>query len=544
MGRRWIAAAALALLGAFAAPAQAALTADSMLAPETVVAIDLQLAPAALEALEAAPGKYVEGTFSLAESTDGTPAGLGAFSPPIAVGIRLKGSASFESLAGKAAFKVKFNEFVKGQKFLGLKKMTLNSMVQDPSMTHEVLAYEAFRAAGIVAPHAGYAYVRLNGVDYGLHLNLETLDDVALEKRFGDFLDPPQHLYEGGGNVDVTPGGAGAFEVDEGDEEDRGDLEALIAAVAEPAPDFSTRMAAVADLGQMTTMWAAERYLAHWDGYTGTPTNNYYLYSEPSGRFQMLPWGTDQTVEHWWMPFAGSGGELFDQCQADPVCRQDYRDAMVAVKASSEALDLPAQALAIAQLLAPWQAREIAESERELYDAEEIEAAVDDVLYFFERRTDLLEAWLADGTEPGEDPDPGEEPDPEPQSGPQEHHQIHPQPVSAGDPAPPAALSGRFEVDRSRLSRGVLLTRIAIPGPGTVWQLGQIVGADGALRACAGKLQVTAAGRPTLRCRLTPEARDRLAKRPLTLRLETRLEAGGGIVAAVRRDVVLPRQAR
>src|SRR5262245_43098874 len=109
--------AAALLTGAGAAPA-AALTADSMSEPTTVVAIDLQLPPASVAALEADPDEYVEGTFALAES-DGTPAGIGPYSAPLTVGVRLKGSAgSFRDLSAKAAFKVKFNEFVKGQKFL------------------------------------------------------------------------------------------------------------------------------------------------------------------------------------------------------------------------------------------------------------------------------------------------------------------------------------------------------------------------------------------------------------------------------------------
>ena len=50
---------------------------------------------------------------------------------------------------------------------------------------------------------------------------------MSLARLFGT----TQHLYEADDpGVDVTPGGAGAYEVDEGDEDDRADLEALIAA--------------------------------------------------------------------------------------------------------------------------------------------------------------------------------------------------------------------------------------------------------------------------------------------------------------------------
>ncbi len=130
---------------------------------------------------------------------------------------------------------MKFNHSVSGQRFLGLKKMTLNNMVQDPSMIHEVLAYSVFRAMGVPAPRTGYAFVRVNGAAYGVYLNVETLDDVSLPRLFPS----TEHLYEGGYGADIGPGGAGAFEVDEGDEDERADLEALIAAANEGSGDWS-----------------------------------------------------------------------------------------------------------------------------------------------------------------------------------------------------------------------------------------------------------------------------------------------------------------
>ena len=140
---------------------------------------------------------------------------------PLNIGIRLKGGAgSFRPLSGKAAFKLKFDEFG-GPRFLGLKRLTLNNMVQDKSMIHEVLAYEAFRAAGIDAPRTGYANVRLNEDDYGVYLNVETPDAVAIQRWF----ESTQHLYEGEYGVDVVPESVGDFEVDEGSESDRSDLE-------------------------------------------------------------------------------------------------------------------------------------------------------------------------------------------------------------------------------------------------------------------------------------------------------------------------------
>ncbi len=98
--------------------------------------IDLSIPPASREALATDPGEYVEATFSL-------DAAGGAYGP-LDVGVRLKGNASFRTLDGKAAFKLNFDP-APGGRFLGLRRLTLNNMVQDPSMLHEALAYEVFR---------------------------------------------------------------------------------------------------------------------------------------------------------------------------------------------------------------------------------------------------------------------------------------------------------------------------------------------------------------------------------------------------------------
>ena len=137
---------------------------------------------------------------------------------PLDVGIRLKGGVgSFRPLTKKAAFKVKFDEYVEGQTLLGLKKLTLNNMVQDPSMIHETLglrgrfARRACRPRGRATPTCA-----VNGEDYGLYLDVETLDKVSLPRLFAS----TQHLYEAGlRRSTCVPGRRGAYEIDEGDEE-------------------------------------------------------------------------------------------------------------------------------------------------------------------------------------------------------------------------------------------------------------------------------------------------------------------------------------
>ena len=370
----------------FVAPAAQADEAASLFDPTTVVEIDLDLPAASRDALASDPDEYVDATVMLT-GPDGSYG-------PLAIGARLKGSASFKPLSGKAAFKLKLGHTVKGQRFLGLKTLTLNNMVQDPSMVHELLAYEVFRAVGIAAPRTGYAYLRVNGDDYGVYLNVETPDDVFLPRWFTS----TDHLYEGE-RVDLAPDAAEVFKVDEGSESDRADLEGLIAAVNDPADGWSERVAPLADLEEMTRMWAVERYIGHWDGYGGN-RNNYFLHTDTAGRFSMLPWGTDQT----WstrLPFGSDGarGRMFTRCLADSSCDALYRAALDDVRASVAGLDLEERVTSTAEMLHPWQ---IADPRRE-YSLAEIEAAVVGTSQFLRARP-LDTNWQLPA--PEQDPDP------------------------------------------------------------------------------------------------------------------------------------------
>ena len=360
--------------------------------PANVVEIDLELSQQSIEALELNPLEYVDGSFSL--STTGGSYG------PLEVGVRLKGHASFRTLEDKAAFKVKFNHSVPAQRFLGLKGLTLNNMVQDQSMLRELITYELSRGAGVAAPRTGYAYVRLNGEDYGLYLNVETPDEIMLARWF----DSTRHLFEGGFQADVTAGGRANFEVDEGSESDLSDLDALIAAADPASGDWSDQISPLLDLEQATRMWAVETFSGHWDGYAPdrefvTKPNNFYLHSDDAGRFSMLPWGADLSLGRR-VPFDKPAGLLFRRCLQDASCFGLYRDAVIETRSVAAELDLVGLATSTAEVLEPWQELD----PRKEFTVEQLASGLNDVrAYLLERPADV-DAWLAPPHPPPPDP--------------------------------------------------------------------------------------------------------------------------------------------
>jgi hypothetical protein len=367
--------------------------------PTVVHEMALTLPQASQDALAAAPTAYVPGTFSLT-----TP---GATYGPYEVGVRLKGDSTFRTLAGKAAFKVKFNAVVKGQRFNGLKELTLNNLIGDPSMVHETIGYEAVRAMGLPAPRAGYAFVSVNGAAYGVYANVETIDDVMLD-RWPAWFSSTQHLYEGATGADATPERADDLTVDEGDPADLRDLQALVGTLATPSAPYSQRMAPVADLMQLTYFWAVEKYIGQPDGYTQGRPNNFFLHSDRSGDFRMLPWGLDRafTQRLPYGPTEGRGGRLFNACLEDQACKERYLRAVGDVRRTLGGMRLENRLDRLAAVLAPWQARD---PRREPPEPEDAGRLAETRAFLAERPSD--HAWIrtADGQVIG---DPGLPPQP------------------------------------------------------------------------------------------------------------------------------------
>jgi len=318
--------------------------------PLQVNAIDLTASPAALDSLRAKPTDYVNAQITLHD-------GATAFGP-YNVGLKLKGQTSFRGLDGKAAFRVKFDYSVHGQEFQGLKDLTLNNMVEDPSMIAEAASSIVLRAIDVPAQRVGYAWVRLNGAVYGLYSNVETIDKVWAKRWFPT----TQHIYEANYAVDVTPGGVDDYDVKVGSSKDRSDLEALVEAVSGPQAGWYARLKPVADLAEMARAFAAEHYIGQIDGYsygsTQSQPNNYDLHSDDAGRFTMIVNGTDET----WIDSSNFGvtgnGLLFRECVADPLCQPLYIAALRQIAANRQVAGLAATARKIQAVIAPWRKRD------------------------------------------------------------------------------------------------------------------------------------------------------------------------------------------
>ena len=357
--------------------------------PTTIVTVDLQLPESSIDSLNADGSVYAPGTFTMRY-------GRKRYGP-WSVEVRLKGRlGSARGLSGKAAFKLKFPN--SRQRVSGMKKLTLNNMVQDPSYITETISYELFRAMGVPAPRTGYAVVSVNGADYGLHLNVETPDELMFSKWFPR--EETKHLYEGSYGCCANWHYAFAdysyyfpehFDVDEGDPVDRSDLTTLLDTLNLEGEAWRVAVEQIADLRELTAMWAVELYVGHWDGYAPT-VNNYYIHNTVSGRITMHPWGLDQTLgsNGAWMSFSGQGwGNLLDKCLTDVICSGYFSEAVIATRDKAVALALDVKAATVFESI---RALIVADSRSE----QGIEAAINShnsTISFLQNRPGSVDEW-------------------------------------------------------------------------------------------------------------------------------------------------------
>lgn len=122
------------------------------------------------------------------------------------VGIRAKGNTSLTSVASygndRYSFKIEFDHYDSANTYYGLDKLCLNNIIQDNTYMKDYLTYELMRSFDVNAPLCSYAYITINGVDWGLYLAVESVEEAFLQRCYGnDYgeLYKPDSMTMGGG---------------------------------------------------------------------------------------------------------------------------------------------------------------------------------------------------------------------------------------------------------------------------------------------------------------------------------------------------------
>lgn len=267
-------------------------------------------------------------------------------------GIRAKGNTSLSSVSAmgseRYSFKIEFDHYDRTKNYFGLDKLNLNNLIQDTTFMKDYLTYRMMGSFGVDAPLCSYAYITVNGSDWGLYLAVEGVEEAFLQRSYGnDYgkLYKPDSMDMGAG-----PGNGRKFRMDEftdfSGQEEAGAIPEKPEAAKPPEGmgdfrEFSKAPFAgmgssdvklqylgddpesypnifenaktdigkadkkrlisslktlseggaeqAVDVDEVIRYFVVHNFVCNGDSYTGSIVHNYYLYEE-DGRLSMIPW--------------------------------------------------------------------------------------------------------------------------------------------------------------------------------------------------------------------------------------------------------------
>ncbi|MBF7074260.1 CotH kinase family protein [Glaciecola sp. MH2013] len=211
------------------------------------------------------------------------------------VGIRTKGNSSLQSVirsgSERFSFNIDINEYVDGQKLLGMKKFVLNNMFNDPSYMREYIAYDLLEEMGVATPEHSFVNVYVNDELKGLYLLVEFVNGDFLEKNFsnaeGDLYKPDGT----GSDLQYISDNMSSYSgVELKTNEETSDNGAFINFVNEMAYGDAL---SVIDYDSVLRYMSVSVALSNLDSYHGALAHNYYIY-EQDGVFSFLPWDLNE----------------------------------------------------------------------------------------------------------------------------------------------------------------------------------------------------------------------------------------------------------
>lgn len=121
------------------------------------------------------------------------------------IAIRAKGNTSLSQVSNygsdRYSFKLEFDHYNDSTTYHGLDKLCLNNIIQDNTYMKDYLCYTMMNYAGASSPLCSYAYITVNGEDWGLYLAVEAVEDSFLERNYSSTgnLYKPDSMSMGGG---------------------------------------------------------------------------------------------------------------------------------------------------------------------------------------------------------------------------------------------------------------------------------------------------------------------------------------------------------
>ncbi len=270
------------------------------------------------------------------------------------VGIRPKGNTSLSAVVSdpdsdRYSFKLKFDQYVKGQTCFGLDELILNNNYADATNMKEALIYDLFAFVGADASLYQYAKISVNGEYWGVYLALEGVGDSFLLRNYGtqngslykpenENMGPGSGSGSGGADLNYSDDSLDSYTtIWEGEVTKTTDSDHKRVVTALKNIFGATDLESSMDIDNLLRYMAVHIFAVNQDSLSGNMAHNYYLY-ESKGMLNLIPWdynlsfggmgrSEDATqVVNSAIDDAFSGTDFFDTLMASQTYHQQYYD--------------------------------------------------------------------------------------------------------------------------------------------------------------------------------------------------------------------------
>ena len=218
------------------------------------------------------------------------------------VSVKTKGNRSLNNILSgpsegpaskRFSFKINFNDYEKNQTYYGLDILHLNNLYGDATYINDFISYESFREFGVAAPLTSFAYVKINGNNFGLYSAIEGVGEAFMKRnKLSGLVYKPEHQNgtDLGASLTYTDDKISSYSnVFNGAESviTAKDKTRFINSIKQL--NLQQDLKSVVDTNEIIKYFTVHNFLLSYDSYTGKSIHNYYLL-ENNGIFSMIPW--------------------------------------------------------------------------------------------------------------------------------------------------------------------------------------------------------------------------------------------------------------
>lgn len=218
------------------------------------------------------------------------------------VGIKYKGNLSYNPNNSKNPINIKLDYINNGQSINGYNVLKLSNGFRDPSFVREVLSYEIARNY-MPAPKASYAKVSINGNLIGIYTCIQSVDNDFTNENYYERKGPFFKAEITGVNIAGCSGQPGIMQHFSDTNcykqfyvmQSSNDWKKL-GNFLDTLNNHFTSIENVMDIDRALWMMAFENLTVSLDGPINSIQNNFYLFKDNNGRFNLSLWDMNQSL--------------------------------------------------------------------------------------------------------------------------------------------------------------------------------------------------------------------------------------------------------